>query len=312
MAERNLPAVRPVERGQVEVVDGSDLLPSSAELATIQSIAILAQKSQFFAGSNTAEKAAMQILAGREYGIGPWQSLSGMHVINGRPTLAADTMAGLIQRYLRRTRGGVFRVVESTNERCVVEYRRPEWQESSFVEWTKADANTAGLTRKGGNWATYPRAMLRARATAEAARAGFPDICAGLYDPDELDAPELRPVVPADVRPAATVREYAVEAPVVHNEPMPEDDDTADNDGFDDVAHDDEAGDGDQIELPMSEDEQRMAFFREQMEAARSIKELKAVADAVKAANLPESTALQGLRDYADARSKAFRLTHAG
>jgi RecT family len=317
MAERTLPAVRPVERGTVQLVDGADLLPSSEELATIQAIAVLAHKSRFFSGSDTAEKAAMQILAGREYGIGPWQSLAGMHVINGRPTLAADTMAGLIQRYLRRARAGLFRVVESSNERCVVEYRRPEWEQSSFVEWTIQDANRAGLTKKGGTWVQYPRAMLRARAIAEAARAGFPDICAGLYDPDELADAEARPVVPADVRPAlpkwrhaAPPREPEEEDDGLDDdglEPVPDDEE----DGADEGPDDDEATEADDQEsVPFGDEERRIAGFRDRMEAARSLKELKAIRDELLASDLPDTAHVRGLLDFADARNKAFRLTH--
>lgn len=206
MAEpRSLPAVRPVydaaggaaverveaERVEAELVAVAPMLPTGVELAAIQTIAAYAAKSGFF-GANTVEKAAMQILAGREYGLGPWQALAGMHVINGLPTLKADMMAALVQRALRHT-AGRFDVVEHTDQRCTVEGRRPEWVAAKRLTWTIADAQRAGLPvgDARSNWAKYPRAMLKARATTEAARAWFPDVVAGLYDPEE--ATSLRP-----------------------------------------------------------------------------------------------------------------------
>jgi hypothetical protein len=101
------------------------------------------------------------------------------------------------------------------------------------MSFTTADAQRAGLN--GDNWRKYPAAMLRARCLSAICRAVFPDLCLGLYDPDEL-APEPAPApsTPAaerDVTPSApkveavkaklAERLAVVDAEVVPAEPKP-------------------------------------------------------------------------------------------
>jgi hypothetical protein len=201
MAEPStLPAVREVERGEVDAVWLPATLPSLADLDIIDRIAARAAASAYIAGARTPERAAMLILAGREVRIGPWQALTGIHIIKDRPCLSANLMGALVQRFIREQRGGIFRVTEHTEQRCTIEYRRPEWQTSSAVTWTIEDARRAGLVGEGGNWTKFPRQMLFSRATGEAARAGFPDVVAGLYtieEADDLPVPTVTVSAPA-------------------------------------------------------------------------------------------------------------------
>lgn len=132
---------------------------------------------------NTAEKAMAIIQTGKELGLGPMQSLRSIHIIDGKPTMGADLIGGLA---LSKVPGSVLRVVESTNDKCVIKAGRGGQELTTFT-FTMNDAKNAGLTGKQ-NWRNYPRAMLRARAITEAARAIFPDAVMGLYDPDELGA----------------------------------------------------------------------------------------------------------------------------
>ena len=132
---------------------------------------------------NTAEKALAVMQTGKELGIGAMQSLRAIHIIDGKPTMSAELIAGLV---LSRIPGAMLRVVETTEERCVVHAARPGHEPTPFV-FTMQDAKQAGIASKD-NWRKYPRAMLRSRAITEAARAIFPDATMGLYDADELGA----------------------------------------------------------------------------------------------------------------------------
>lgn len=132
---------------------------------------------------NTPEKAMAIIQTGKELGLGPMQALRSIHIIEGKPTMSADLIAGLA---LAKLPGSVLRVSESSDKQCVIEAGRAGQKLTSFT-YTMADAQRAGLAGKD-NWKKHPRAMLRARAITEAARAIFPDTCVGLYDPDELGA----------------------------------------------------------------------------------------------------------------------------
>lgn len=132
---------------------------------------------------NSPEKAIAIIQTGRELGLGPMQALRTIHIIEGKPCMSADLIAGLA---LRHVPGAVLRVAETTEKVCVVQASR-SGQDLTTFRFSIEDAQKAGLTGKD-NWRKYPRAMLRARAITEAARAIFPDAVMGLYDPDELGA----------------------------------------------------------------------------------------------------------------------------
>jgi hypothetical protein len=132
------------------------------------------------------------LLYGSEVGLGRMQSLAKIAVINGRPTLAAEA-----QRALILAAGHELWIDESTTTRCIVAGRRRGSTHISRITWTIDDATRAGLAGKQP-WRMYPRQMLLARASAELARAIFPDAIGGLaateeYE-DEPPAPETNDV----------------------------------------------------------------------------------------------------------------------
>jgi hypothetical protein len=136
-----------------------------------------------FAGNyrGRPEDAFAAILAGREAGLAPMQSLAGIDVIDGRPSFSPELMRALVARAGHR-----LDIIESTDERCTLAGRRADTGAGAQVTWTIADAQRAGLAGRGA-WRTYPRAMLVARATSELCRQLWPDIIAGLsYGPEEV------------------------------------------------------------------------------------------------------------------------------
>lgn len=129
------------------------------------------------------EDALMILLTGAELGLSAMQSLRGIHVVKGRPVLAADTMGAVVRK------SGIcemLHLVESTDQRCTYKTKRKDDTREESVTWTMDDAKRAQLS--GDNWKKYPKAMLRARALSAICRAVYPDVVAGLYDPDELAA----------------------------------------------------------------------------------------------------------------------------
>lgn len=121
------------------------------------------------------------ILKGHEVGIGPMQALSAIHVIEGKPTMAAELMRALVLRD-----GHEIWIEDSSSTRCTIAGRRHDSSRETRVTWTMDDAKTAGLSGKDV-WRKYPRAMLLARATSELMRAIFPDVIAGIsYSLEEL------------------------------------------------------------------------------------------------------------------------------
>lgn len=139
-----------------------------------------------------AEEAAVILLTGRELGLSPMQSLRGIYVVNGQPVLSADLLVAVV-----RASGlcASWRTIESTADLCTIETLRRGEEHPARRTWTMADAKRAGLTGKG-TWAQYPAAMLRHRCAADLAREVYPDVCLGLYTPDELGGDEPRPAAP--------------------------------------------------------------------------------------------------------------------
>jgi len=130
---------------------------------------------------NTPEKAIALMLKGRELGVPAMYALSNIHIINGKPVCSAELMLALVQRDHGHD---AIRVATTDNTKCVVEYR--QWGKVATYAFTIKDAEIAGLTQKGGNWKSYPAAMLRARAISAVCRMAFPASIAGMYTPDEL------------------------------------------------------------------------------------------------------------------------------
>lgn len=121
------------------------------------------------------------VLYGEELGLGPMQSLTQIHVIEGKPSLAPEGMRGLVLKAGHR-----IDVKTASNDKVVLYGRRADSGSEATVEWTMKDAQLAGLAGRGA-WKTYPRAMLMARATSELCRMLFADIIAGLsYTPEEV------------------------------------------------------------------------------------------------------------------------------
>lgn len=131
---------------------------------------------------NRPEAVLACMLAGHEVGIGPMQALSKIHIIEGRPAMAAELMRALVQR-----EGHEIWFEESSSARVTLCGRRRESDHVSKVTWTLDDAKRADLSGKK-NWRQYPRQMLAARATGELCRMVFADVLGGVsYTPEELD-----------------------------------------------------------------------------------------------------------------------------
>ena len=121
------------------------------------------------------------VLYGEELGLGPMQSLTQIHVIEGKPSLAPEGMRGLVLKAGHR-----IDIKVASNDKVVLYGKRADSGSEATVEWTMKDAQLAGLAGRGA-WKTYPRAMLMARATSELCRMLFADIIAGLsYTPEEV------------------------------------------------------------------------------------------------------------------------------
>lgn len=170
------------------------IIPSS--LPEVQSMAEILSKSTLLPDAlrGKAADVVVQILAGQELGLSPMASIRGVHIVQGKPLLSADTMVGLC---LGSGLCEYFACVEETATSVTYETKRRGSPVPSRVTWSDEDTKIAGLNTKD-NWRLHKKQMRRARAKAILARDVYPDVLAGCYDPDEIQVPASRIPVSRD------------------------------------------------------------------------------------------------------------------
>lgn len=143
-------------------------------------------QSGYFADARQAAQAIVKVLAGRELGFGPIASMTGIHIIQGRPAIGADLMAKAVKRSGRYN----YRVTELSDDVCSIEFFEKSgesWQAIGVSRFTKQDAAKAQTK----NLDKFARNMLFARAMSNGVKWFCPDAL-GLttYTPEEIDGIE--------------------------------------------------------------------------------------------------------------------------
>ena len=112
-------------------------------------------------------------------------AVTGIHVIQGKPSMSADLMAAQVRRA-----GHKLRVKASDTEAVAQLIRKDDPDFTYECRWDLERAKQAGLLgKRGGNWQAYPAAMLKARAISEVIREGCSEVLYGaVYTPEELGA----------------------------------------------------------------------------------------------------------------------------
>lgn len=180
-------------------------------LAEAVQVAELVVKSAALPDIRNAGQALLKILAGGEMGFGPFASLVGIHIIEGKPSVGAHLQAAMIRRSGRYD----YRIITSTAQACDLEFfakQGAEWESLGHCTLTMEEAAQSGLALdRGGklkaNWQRHPKDMLFASCVTQGYRQHTPDLASGVnaYDPDELDAqaePVLALPAPAEDAPA--------------------------------------------------------------------------------------------------------------
>jgi hypothetical protein len=145
------------------------------------------------------------VQTGAELGLKPMQSLQGISVINGRPSIWGDAMRALVISHPE------FEDLHEDKQdtHCTVTLKR-RGRSAVVSTFTIEDAKKAGLAGKSGPWQTAPKRMLQMRAFAFAARDLFADALKGIKSIEEVrDYPEgervERDITPAPAQAAAQV-----------------------------------------------------------------------------------------------------------
>lgn len=164
-------------------------------------LALYFKESGLFPDLATEAQAFVKIVAGRELGLGPLASVTGLNVIKGRVTFSANLLASMVKRHPRYD----YRVLDHSDRSCQIAFFE-SGEQIGVSTFTVEDAGRAGL--RGPSWERYPRAMLFARALTQGVRWYCPDVTAGApaYSPEELEE--------------ETVEAEVVAPPVIDEDPM--------------------------------------------------------------------------------------------
>jgi len=167
---------------------GSRTLLKPANLAEALEMAKLFHESGMYQVRSVAQ--AFVVLAmGMELGLTATQAFRSIHVIKEKPCPSADLMVGLCKSAPVCI---YFKLIMSTNDKAIYETHR-RGEDPVQMGFDTEDAKRAGLT-SNDNYRKFPANMLRARAASSLARAVYPDVCAGMYVPEEMETVEVKPV----------------------------------------------------------------------------------------------------------------------
>jgi hypothetical protein len=164
-------------------------------ITEIMSIGKAFAESGMFADTKSAAQAIVKIQAGQEIGIPPFAAMTGIHIIQGKPTIGA----GLIASRVKGSGKYDYRVIESTELICTIEFFQGKESigKSSF---TVEDAKKAGTK----NLDKFPKNMLFARAISNGVKWFTPDVFSGpVYVPEEMMAVVTEDVKHIDVEQQA-------------------------------------------------------------------------------------------------------------
>ena len=136
-------------------------------------------KSGMFSDIKSAQQAVVKIMAGAEMGISPFAAMSGIHIIQGKPTIGAGLMAARVKGFGKYD----YKVLEHSDKICSIEY----FQGSNSLgvsTFTIEDAKKAGTK----NLDKFPKNMLFARAMSNGVKWYTPDIYENpVYVPEEME-----------------------------------------------------------------------------------------------------------------------------
>lgn len=194
-----------------------------SRIAEFQTVAKLFADSGMFSDAKGAAQCFVKIMAGAELGLPPFTAMNAFHVVQGKPTMAANTIAARLKASGKYN----YRIVEKSATKCVIDFY--EAGEKVYTEtWDTDRARRANVK----NMAAFPEAMLFARAITSGARAIAPDVVGQFYTPDELGADvdadgNITQIVepthahePAPQLPSATAPSPAPEPPPIAYKPV--------------------------------------------------------------------------------------------
>jgi hypothetical protein len=163
------------------------------QMNALSSAADALYKSGYFTDVKSQAQAMVKVMAGAEIGLPPFASMTGIHVVQGKPVIGSNLIATMVKNDPRYD----YRVKQADSEACVI-----QWYEGGKLvgesSFTMAEAKAGNIDKSWDKeknawkdkptWKAYPSDMLFARALTRGARRFAPGIFGGapIYTPDEI------------------------------------------------------------------------------------------------------------------------------
>jgi hypothetical protein len=166
----------------------SELKPTQQlPITEIMSIGKAFAESGMFLDTKSAAQAIVKIQAGQEIGIPPFAAMTGIHIIQGKPTIGAGIMASRVKGSGKYD----YSIIEQTDKICSIDFYQGNIKIGNST-FTLDDAKKAGTK----NLEKFPRNMLFARAMSNGVKWFTPDIFSGpVYVPEEMNVDTTAEVV---------------------------------------------------------------------------------------------------------------------
>jgi hypothetical protein len=162
-------------------------------MAELQTAANAMHASGYFGDVKSQAQAMVKVMAGAEIGLPPFASMTGIHVVQGKPVIGSNLIATLVKNDPRYD----YRVKQADDTACVIQWYEGGKLvgESSFTRQEAAAGNVdkswdkdKSAWKEKATWKAFPSDMLFARAISRGARRYAPGIFGGapIYTPDEM------------------------------------------------------------------------------------------------------------------------------
>ncbi len=140
-------------------------------------------KSGMFKDIKSQAQAVVKILAGRELGLAPLESMTNIYMVNGKVALPAKLIGSLIKKSDKYD----YTVDKLDNTECSITFYSTGAERTPIgvSAFTIKDAALAGIVNKDV-WKAYPRNLLFARALTNGSKWYCADVFCG-YTPEELE-----------------------------------------------------------------------------------------------------------------------------
>jgi hypothetical protein len=156
---------------------------SQIPISEIATIGKAFAESGMFQDTKQAAQAIVKIQAGQEMGIPPFAAMSGIHIIQGKPTVGS----GLIASCIKKSGKYDYKIVTLNEKECSINFFEGE-EKVGNCTFTIEDARKAGTK----NLDKFPKNMLFARAISNGVKFYCPDVFSGpVYVPEEMN--EVQP-----------------------------------------------------------------------------------------------------------------------